>query len=363
MRPTPIYTFASLMIIANVAAAGPSGGEVITINNGEIVEYACGDNCWLTIKDDIGADRVALCVAPICESWNEFTRIPERFIGKKVKATLGVNAGEVLSYDEAGEPALLPADAWTQIAVLSSDSGLRPLPPECQTTVPEHRTWGDDGAVYGIAAYNKCDSINRGMDAPEIRAIQRLLGVKADGVIGPGTLTAICQWNRKHGIKHDYVTDYMLETAGSSDAPAAPSYLPDLSREELASVQKFLGVKPDGVWGPTTAKAVATWNRRNGLEGEKVTGRLFAEAEEQHPNAYRNRYNSFGVQRVYGVGDSYTIAVVTAPRPGRVKCVALDADGGPVAVQEWSVSPPADEVSIYTKGASVHSVSCTYDPR
>jgi hypothetical protein len=67
MKRTPKCIFALLTVVATVAAAEPLGGEVIGINNSEIVKYECGDNCWLTIKDDAGTERAALCVGVVCK--------------------------------------------------------------------------------------------------------------------------------------------------------------------------------------------------------------------------------------------------------------------------------------------------------
>lgn len=65
---------------------------------GTILDYECGDNCYLTIKDEQGAEHVALCTAPQCDSWNEVSTMPKSFLKKKIQVTLG----RAKQYDSAG---------------------------------------------------------------------------------------------------------------------------------------------------------------------------------------------------------------------------------------------------------------------
>lgn len=70
-------------------------GKTLT---GSIASYECGDNCYLTIKDAQGADHIALCTAPQCDSWNEVAAMPNSFLKKKVTVTVG----RAKQYDGAG---------------------------------------------------------------------------------------------------------------------------------------------------------------------------------------------------------------------------------------------------------------------
>ena len=56
---------------------------------GKIAAYECGDNCYLTIKDSQGTEHSGLCTASACDKWNENAEMPNSFIGKKVKVTVG----------------------------------------------------------------------------------------------------------------------------------------------------------------------------------------------------------------------------------------------------------------------------------
>ena len=70
-------------------------GKTLT---GTIESYECGDNCYLTVKDEQGTEHVALCTAPQCDSWNEVAAMPNSFLKKKVQ----ISFGRAKQYDGAG---------------------------------------------------------------------------------------------------------------------------------------------------------------------------------------------------------------------------------------------------------------------
>lgn len=65
---------------------------------GTIKGYECGDNCYLTITDRKGKDHDGLCSATACSKWNEKASMPKRFIGKRVR----VSVGRGKQYDASG---------------------------------------------------------------------------------------------------------------------------------------------------------------------------------------------------------------------------------------------------------------------
>lgn len=85
-------------------------GKTLT---GTIVSYECGDNCYLTLKDEQGTEHVALCTAPQCDSWNELAAMPASFLQKKVQ----VNLGRAKQYDGAGNE-MGEMDAFDSISFL-----------------------------------------------------------------------------------------------------------------------------------------------------------------------------------------------------------------------------------------------------
>ncbi|QLQ32225.1 MAG: hypothetical protein HZT40_12220 [Candidatus Thiothrix singaporensis] len=50
---------------------------------GTITGFECGDNCYLSIRDQQGADHTGLCAAPLCDDWNNAAAIPDSLKGKR----------------------------------------------------------------------------------------------------------------------------------------------------------------------------------------------------------------------------------------------------------------------------------------
>jgi len=62
----------------------------------------------------------------------------------------------------------------------------------------------------------------------------------------------------------------MAQTGGAESQPAQQATTAPAKKPTTKQLQKALGIKADGVFGPKTKRAVKTYQRRNGL---KVTGR------------------------------------------------------------------------------------------
>ena len=62
----------------------------------------------------------------------------------------------------------------------------------------------------------------------------------------------------------------MAQTGGAESQPAHQTTTAPAKKPTTKQIQKALGIKADGVFGPKTKRAVKTYQRRNGL---KVTGK------------------------------------------------------------------------------------------
>jgi uncharacterized protein len=82
--------------------------------SGEITSYDCGDNCYLTVTDSKGDEHIGLCTASTCDAWNENAAMPDNFLHKKVKVTLGKGT----QVDAAGN-AMGDMDAFDVISFLN----------------------------------------------------------------------------------------------------------------------------------------------------------------------------------------------------------------------------------------------------
>lgn len=85
--------FAGSLLLASGAAL--AAGKPV---EGRIVSFECGDNCYLTIQPDKGAEINALCGVGPCEKWAETAEMPASFVGRRVIGTLAKG----MRYDGAG---------------------------------------------------------------------------------------------------------------------------------------------------------------------------------------------------------------------------------------------------------------------
>lgn len=75
--------FAAALLLASGAAL--AAGKPV---EGKIVSFECGDNCYLTVKPDTGAEINALCGVGPCAKWAETAEMPASFVGRRVIGTL-----------------------------------------------------------------------------------------------------------------------------------------------------------------------------------------------------------------------------------------------------------------------------------
>jgi hypothetical protein len=76
---------AGVAALSVLTASAAHGREI----EGRIYEYACGDNCYLTILDKFNKKHTGLCTARECEPWNAAAKMPRWYIGRKAVVTLG----------------------------------------------------------------------------------------------------------------------------------------------------------------------------------------------------------------------------------------------------------------------------------
>lgn len=116
-------------------------------------------------------------------------------------------------------------------------------------------------------------TVERGDRGATVKKLQRLLGVRPDGLFGRGTARALERFQRTHSLTADGVagpaTWRMLRRAGSR---ANASRKVSSRGGSVRLLQRKLGVAADGIFGPGTQAAVERFQRRRGLTADGIVG-------------------------------------------------------------------------------------------
>jgi hypothetical protein len=118
----------------------------------------------------------------------------------------------------------------------------------------------------------------------DVRALQRKLGVAADGIFGPATERALKRWQRRHGLVADGIAGPQTRSAmGLGAGPVLKRRTGQTRRAGRAhhrshggrgvrSLQRRIGVPADGVFGPATEAALKRWQAAHGLVADGIAG-------------------------------------------------------------------------------------------
>ena len=162
-----------------------------------------------------------------------------------------------------------------------------------------------------------------------VAALQRKLGVTADGDFGPGTERALKRWQRRHGLTADGVAGPQTRAAlglGPGKAlkrkHAARKRHAGQRRQSahrasnggggVRGLQAALGIGVDGVFGPATEQALKRWQRSHGLAADGVAGPQTRQALGLGPGKVLKRKGSGGGSSGGGGGSSSTLQGVIA---------------------------------------------------
>ena len=118
-------------------------------------------------------------------------------------------------------------------------------------------------------------TVERGDRGPTVRKLQRLLGVKADGIFGKGTVRAVKRFQRRRGLEADGIAGrgtWRALKRRSTARRAGGGGRVQSRGSSVRLLQRRLGVAADGVFGPGTFRAVKRFQRRRGLTADGVVG-------------------------------------------------------------------------------------------
>jgi peptidoglycan hydrolase-like protein with peptidoglycan-binding domain len=112
--------------------------------------------------------------------------------------------------------------------------------------------------------------LKRGLSGDPVKVLQAKLGVTADGIFGPGTETALKDYQKKHGLMVDGIAG--PDTFVQMGLYELVLLAPGTAGESVKKLQQALGIAADGRFGPATQKALRDFQAKNGLDADGLAG-------------------------------------------------------------------------------------------
>ena len=112
--------------------------------------------------------------------------------------------------------------------------------------------------------------LKKGRKGAPVRILQEKLNITVDGDFGSGTQQALKDWQSANGLKADGI-------AGPDTFTAMELFQLVLLRrgsrgETVKKLQEKLGLEADGKFGPGTEKAVMAWQSANDMDVDGMVG-------------------------------------------------------------------------------------------
>jgi len=156
-----------------------------------------------------------------------------------------------------------------------------------------------------------------------VQALQRAIGVSADGVYGPQTQKAVKAYQAGHGLTADGIAGPqtrsklgigagpVLKRGGKARASGVRATRSVAARGGgVQALQRAIGVSADGVFGPQTESALKRWQGSHGLQADGVAGPLTRSKAGLGPGPVLKRGGK--ARGASGGGDSRVARVVAA---------------------------------------------------
>ena len=120
------------------------------------------------------------------------------------------------------------------------------------------------------AAQTDAKLLKLGSRGSGVAAVQRALGIPADGIFGPQTRAAVRRFQARNGLVADGIVGPLTRAALLDRSDGGAGNL--IRAWWVAPVQRALGLPVDGVYGPQTRAAVRAYQAKHGLTVDGVVG-------------------------------------------------------------------------------------------
>jgi peptidoglycan DL-endopeptidase CwlO len=114
-------------------------------------------------------------------------------------------------------------------------------------------------------------NLHRGSRGSGVAAVQRALGVPADGIFGPVTRRAVIAFQAAHGLAVDGIVGPQTRAALGL-VGAGHAHVLHMPASTAMAVQRALGVPADGIFGPISQSALRAFQRAHGLLVDGIPG-------------------------------------------------------------------------------------------
>jgi hypothetical protein len=123
------------------------------------------------------------------------------------------------------------------------------------------------GAAKAKAARIDATLLKIGSRGSVVKAVQRALGIPADGIFGPQTRAAVLAFQKRNGLVADGIVGPRTRSAlfGRRDGALIRAWW-------VVPVQRALRVQIDGVYGPQSRAAIRAYQARHGLTVDGIVG-------------------------------------------------------------------------------------------
>ena len=198
---------------------------------------------------------------------------------------------------------------------------------------------GGGGSTYKTIT-GKTPTVRLYHKGEPVRRVQAAVGVKVDGYYGPATVTKVKAFQRKHGLAADGIVGKLTWAkinAGGSSGGSGKSSVKAKSGEAfpwpvghwagveskdsrnhsgyhkadqagVKVIQKAVGVKADGVYGPATRTAVIAWQKRNGVTADGYFGEAsWAKLDTRKSSGSGSSSGGIAVDGIWGKGTTRAV--------------------------------------------------------